>query len=299
VNSDKDYYSILGVLPNAEDIVVRAAYRALAQRYHPDHARESQEKAHSRMSELNDAFGVLSDKAKRSSYDQLRSAAAPCCGEQFNAAEESPTEDTPLESDWGIALKYYPDLATLEGRLSQFSRRLASTYRAHILETQQFDARELLAGLMENHFLRAHFGDHEKNMDFARRLILARQRKAAQVLNESIRVLGCNTDPRRVIGQIARDFNIRHLAVNKERIVVLLAQARTARADMPGFVEMLTELGGAFESDCGASQPGRASAVQPCKVEFDGRSFKFASEHEFSLWFMREVVPIAERVARQ
>ena len=298
MNADKDYYAVLGVLPDAEDIVVRAAYRALAQRYHPDHARESQEKAHTRMSELNDAFSVLSDKAKRSSYDQLRSAAAPSCGEQFNA-EEDPPDDTPLENDWRVALKYYPDLALLERRLSQFSRNLACTYRAHILETQQFDARELLAGLMENHFLRAHFGDHETNRDFARRLILARQRKAAQVFNESIRVLGCNTDPRRVIGQIARDFNIRHLAVNKERIIVLLAQARTAQTDTPLFMEMLTELGGAFEPDCSASQPGRASADQPCKVEFDGRNFKFASTHEFSLWFVREVVPIAERVARQ
>ena len=31
-----DHYATLGVLPDAEDIVVRAAYRALAQRYHPD-----------------------------------------------------------------------------------------------------------------------------------------------------------------------------------------------------------------------------------------------------------------------
>ena len=33
---NKDYYKILGVLDNAEDIVIKAAYRALAQKYHPD-----------------------------------------------------------------------------------------------------------------------------------------------------------------------------------------------------------------------------------------------------------------------
>jgi curved DNA-binding protein CbpA len=33
MNATKDYYATLGVLPSAEDIVIRAAYKALAQRY--------------------------------------------------------------------------------------------------------------------------------------------------------------------------------------------------------------------------------------------------------------------------
>ena len=32
----KDYYLILGVLPDAQDVVIKAAYKALVQRYHPD-----------------------------------------------------------------------------------------------------------------------------------------------------------------------------------------------------------------------------------------------------------------------
>jgi curved DNA-binding protein CbpA len=44
----KDYYVILGVLPDAEDIVIKAAYKALVQRYHPDrykgNAQEAQRK---------------------------------------------------------------------------------------------------------------------------------------------------------------------------------------------------------------------------------------------------------------
>ena len=32
----KNLYQILGVLDTAEDIVIRAAYKALAQKYHPD-----------------------------------------------------------------------------------------------------------------------------------------------------------------------------------------------------------------------------------------------------------------------
>mgnify|MGYP000169682062 CR=1 FL=1 len=41
----KDYYAILGVTPQAEDVVIKAAYRALAQRYHPDRFVGSPEEA--------------------------------------------------------------------------------------------------------------------------------------------------------------------------------------------------------------------------------------------------------------
>ncbi|WP_103965400.1 J domain-containing protein [Nitrosomonas ureae] len=36
MNENKDYYAILGVTPLADNVVIRAAYKALAQRYHPD-----------------------------------------------------------------------------------------------------------------------------------------------------------------------------------------------------------------------------------------------------------------------
>jgi curved DNA-binding protein CbpA len=36
MDASKDYYAILGLTPSAEEVVIRAAYKALAQRYHPD-----------------------------------------------------------------------------------------------------------------------------------------------------------------------------------------------------------------------------------------------------------------------
>ena len=56
----KDYYRILGVLDDAEEIVIRAAYKALAQRYHPDKWTGSKDEANKRMSDINEAYGVLS-----------------------------------------------------------------------------------------------------------------------------------------------------------------------------------------------------------------------------------------------
>ena len=68
-----DYYAILGVHPTAEDIVIRAAYKALAQRYHPDRFAGSKDEAHRRMSDLTKAYEVLADPVRRPKYDRRRS----------------------------------------------------------------------------------------------------------------------------------------------------------------------------------------------------------------------------------
>lgn len=65
----KDYYRILGVLDDAEVIVIKAAYRALAQKYHPDKWTGSSNESAARMVDINEAYAVLSDAKKREQYD--------------------------------------------------------------------------------------------------------------------------------------------------------------------------------------------------------------------------------------
>ena len=73
MSSDEDYYRVLGVLDDAEDIVIRAAYRALAQRYHPDKWEGDPAEAGHRMAQLNAAYAVLSNSVQRHAYDLTRS----------------------------------------------------------------------------------------------------------------------------------------------------------------------------------------------------------------------------------
>jgi hypothetical protein len=296
---EKDHYAVLGVLPGAEDIVIRAAYRALAQRYHPDRFHGVRERAHTRMSELNEAYAVLSDPHARKAYDHRRSAAMDSGASEFGATEATaPPGDDPLEKDWRIALNYYPDLAELEKRISQFSWKLANTYRAYLLETKQFDTREALARLMEDRFLRIYFGDDEKCLGFARRLIIARQRKAAIALNETRRVLGDSADMSAIIAKIGRDFDIRYLTVDRLRLASLLSEAIESATKPVAYTRLLSELGGKFEFTRVPRQSGSAAAGTACKAEFDGKTFKFPSECEFGSWFRKEVLPIAERLAQ-
>lgn len=64
----KDYYQILGVPRNASPEEIRRAYRKLVMKYHPD--RNPDPQATEKMKEINEAFAILSDPAKREKYDR-------------------------------------------------------------------------------------------------------------------------------------------------------------------------------------------------------------------------------------
>ena len=66
----KDYYKLLGVDRNASESDIKRAYRTLALQYHPDkNPGDSQAEEH--FKEINEAYEVLGDPAKRARYDQL------------------------------------------------------------------------------------------------------------------------------------------------------------------------------------------------------------------------------------
>ncbi|MEN9712744.1 MAG: hypothetical protein RLY90_1005 [Pseudomonadota bacterium] len=72
----KTYYEILGLLQHADDVVIKAAYKALAQKYHPDKHKFPSDESHRLMTELNAAFDVLGDAGKRKRYDVYLTRAA-------------------------------------------------------------------------------------------------------------------------------------------------------------------------------------------------------------------------------
>ncbi len=67
----RDYYEVLGVPKTATDEELKKAYRKLAKKYHPDANPDNKEEAEAKFKELNEAYEVLSDKQKRSMYDQF------------------------------------------------------------------------------------------------------------------------------------------------------------------------------------------------------------------------------------
>ncbi|MEW5960848.1 MAG: DnaJ C-terminal domain-containing protein [Chloroflexota bacterium] len=66
----KDYYKILGVDKNASDKEIKAAFRKLARKHHPD-VNPNDPRAEERFKEINEAYEVLGDADKRAKYDRL------------------------------------------------------------------------------------------------------------------------------------------------------------------------------------------------------------------------------------
>jgi len=68
--SKRDYYEVLGVKKDASDDEIKKAFRKLAVKYHPD-KNPGDKAAEEKFKEANEAYSVLSDKTKRSRYDQF------------------------------------------------------------------------------------------------------------------------------------------------------------------------------------------------------------------------------------
>jgi DnaJ-class molecular chaperone len=66
----KDYYKILGVPKTATAKEIKAAFRKLARKHHPD-VNKGDAKSEARFKEVNEANEVLSDPEKRKRYDSL------------------------------------------------------------------------------------------------------------------------------------------------------------------------------------------------------------------------------------
>jgi molecular chaperone DnaJ len=96
--SKKDYYDILGVTKNSNPDEIKKAYRKLAMKYHPDRNQEDKT-AEAKFKEASEAYQVLSDPKKKSSYDQFGHSAfeggqgGPAGGFDFGGFESGAFSD--------------------------------------------------------------------------------------------------------------------------------------------------------------------------------------------------------------
>jgi curved DNA-binding protein CbpA len=197
----KNYYKILGVIPTAEMIVIKAAYRALSQKYHPDKNRDEAEKYQQKMQDLNEAYSVLSDEIKKKEYDQ-EFFSDELDDFDDDLFQDQDGQDMQFENDWNEITEYFPDLNDITNQLAKISSRLVSTFKYHLHETKDFDNRQLIAQLIEINYLQKYFGTNETILKFAKILVLCRFTNAAKKLNRAVNLLGSNSDPKTVIDRI-------------------------------------------------------------------------------------------------
>lgn len=101
--SDTDLYALLGVAPDADERVLKSAFRQQARKHHPD-LNPGDEDAQQRFVEIAAAFEILSDPARRSLYDEfglesLREGFDPHAARQrpYGWAEEPKPTSSPFD----------------------------------------------------------------------------------------------------------------------------------------------------------------------------------------------------------
>ncbi|KUJ10620.1 TPR-like protein [Mollisia scopiformis] len=69
----KDYYKVLGLTRDADELQIKSAYRKMVKLHHPDKAHKqgiTKEDAEKKMAQVNEAYEVLSDPELKHRYDQ-------------------------------------------------------------------------------------------------------------------------------------------------------------------------------------------------------------------------------------
>jgi curved DNA-binding protein CbpA len=182
----RDHYETLHVLPSADIDVIKAAFRALARRYHPDTYAGDKSAATKRMQEINDAYEVLSDAGKRKAYDLERKKGVGGGGIPENAEED----DMKFKEDWELACRFCPAAKRDFDYLCKLSPSLGFSFASYLLDTKKFDSCTTIAHKFQSDFLEEYFGSNESIREFCRNLLLCGELAAAKCANNAVKVVG-------------------------------------------------------------------------------------------------------------
>ncbi len=145
-----DYYRVLGVKKNSSDEDVKAAFRRLARKHHPD-LNPGDDAAEREFKKINEAYEVLSDAGNRTSYDRY--------GDNWKHADRLNAEGGTFghSANYGRGDVFGGDLFDLLGGSPRFgSRRAPATQR---LETSvEVSLEEAFRGTIRNVSLTGHEG---------------------------------------------------------------------------------------------------------------------------------------------
>ncbi|CAI2173979.1 253_t:CDS:2 [Funneliformis geosporum] len=115
---NEKYYDILGVSKDASESEIKAAFRKLAFKWHPDRNQQKKKEAEAKMKEINEAYEVLSNPEKRQNYDRYGSAEGFARG----------SSEGGFESEFGRGEGIFKDIfETFFGGRGDYSRQKTHT----------------------------------------------------------------------------------------------------------------------------------------------------------------------------
>jgi len=133
--TDRDYYDVLGVARNVSEEDVRKAFRKKALEFHPD--RNKSPGAEGKFKEINEAYQVLSDPAKRAQYDRYGRR-----GVGFSGGTDRPFEGFDVFGGFGdIFDSFFGDISGRRVREAErgndVQQRVALSFREAVFGTER------------------------------------------------------------------------------------------------------------------------------------------------------------------
>lgn len=216
----KNYYHILGLSfeSNPEKQLIDAAYKALVKLYHPDLYKDDKKSLKRKITEINEAHEILSDKLKRENFDlKLKKFKQEKSFDFFDDEFEDKDlfNSKYIDEDWEIALLVYPELEKVKDNLSKYSQKLSFQFQFYLLETKEFNKIEAISHKFIDAFLERKFGTSYEIKTLSKILIEKDLKKNAKYLNKLIKVLGSKSE-RRIIKTFFRQFPDLDELISKE-----------------------------------------------------------------------------------
>ncbi|USD67372.1 J domain-containing protein [Vibrio sp. SCSIO 43136] len=199
-----NYYSLLGITPEADIKLIKAAYKIMSNKYHPDKYQGAD--ATEKMQLINEAYATLSDTSKRQAFDEQWGES-----NNFNSAEPEENDcyaefEKSSEADWSMAVEIYPELTAKYDDLHKISQALATSFKVTMLEHRNFELLEQVAEQLKNNFITRYFGNNIHVQNLALDYISDGNREAARELNKLAVFFGQSIDFDRVEQSVVDKF---------------------------------------------------------------------------------------------
>jgi curved DNA-binding protein CbpA len=210
-----NYYEVLGVNIKAEAIVIRSAYKAMVQKYHPDKAvgQKQIDEYLEKTKLINEAYDVLSDEVKRNKYDEELSnnkSEKNQNNEGFKKDNDSSSKKQSNQSsdDWETVIKYFPDVNTYYNELEEISEVLAAEFKLYILNEKEFKKAKGFYEKLKKRFFGDIFGDNKECNDFALWLLKNKKKELFLEFREIFCLMSKSIDSKELIYKFCEERNL-------------------------------------------------------------------------------------------
>ena len=200
MNTDKDYYAVLGVQSSVDPAALAAAYRMLLKRFHPDVYAGPKALAEQVTKEINEAYGVLSDPKSRRAYDEDRVLQSG----PFDRTDDA-EQGLPLEQAWRAVVAWQPEAEEHRAQLLLLSPELAASYQRRLVAAAGGGLSPSdLAARLKADFLARHFSRNRVVQDFVLDALNEGRRDVAQEVSHTVKRFGPPVYTRNFLWRVSR-----------------------------------------------------------------------------------------------